>query len=166
MAKPNLTKGGVISKLDLKEIDPATRRDAEVEEHADAILTDAIATAKKQGGGDTFKAGTQAEFDSGKINVDVTYGEQRKTDRELGNGAWVGQPALVVSPGSPGGFQWRFGAPRKVEMIQEGRFCPSCLQPQASTIEPRCRWAHGNSTVVTGCGYDALVDDVRPWDMP
>lgn len=157
MSGRSLTRGGVASNVDTS-VDPAKRAQILKDEHAAAIVDEAVKDAKKHGG-DSFKMVTSEELASGSVQMDHTR-HHDKTDRETGQ-EWVQPYGIVVGAEKPNGWGWSM-SPALAEACEQGYKCPSCLQP----IDPTktvCTWINGRSSEILGCGYSFTLDQNIGW---
>lgn len=159
MAEAKLSKGGVISNLDLKEIDPATRSEAQQLEYQSQLMDEAKAEAKASpGAGFGVYLPGELESDGGEKTVAAQRAIQELSDRDIGQDPRAFPRAAIADPSVPGGFRWHVDE-RLYEAVVEGYRCPSCLQVQETPGSAICRWKYAKLAEVTGCGFAPAIDD-------
>jgi hypothetical protein len=149
-----LGRGGVVSNLDLKSIDPATRFKASEKERQAAVLDDAKEKARKAPGSGfgVYLPGELDEKDSVQQRAISALDE-----RGIAAEASLKPRAAVVDPSAPGGFTWQLNEKQR-EAVIEGYYCPNCLQRQSDPANQQCQWAYA-TTDIKGCSFNRLVDD-------
>lgn len=153
MTKRSLTKGGVLSNLDLT-MDPAKRAEALKDERAAALVEEAIKESDARGG-DSFGVATAGEVASGFKFDETKF--HKKSDRERGQ-EWTPPLGVVVDPTKDGGWGWAVDESTALAM-QQGYRCPNCSRP----TEPDknvCTWPDARVAGIGGCGYSFTLDRV------
>lgn len=148
-----LDKGGVVSNIDLKDIDPATRFKGNEAERHDQLMTDAKTEARAAGPGSGFAVYLPGELE-GKAQ-DVAQKAIQELHREDDPRSFP--RGAIAAPDVPGGFVWRVDD-RLREQIIQGKKCPNCLQLQAVPGSAMCRWKTA-TTDIDSCGFSPLIDD-------